>query len=294
MALLNALREWVETCDSEKCTEAHQSELHSMCAKWIHNSSDQIRNSDEHIPSNNYIEKWFKHSGEEKDRWGKIAWLQTESTFSGRLEEKHRAFETATNPEIRSPEGQLHNFLKRRFRWTFGRIAKKDLLIEEGRKQPQAHGDNNELDEFLFLDKETAKHWRTAFQQDHLNTKLIQDRLEEANAIEELDLKDGDWSLLLLLSKDLKPNEDGLEQQWETGGLPAGKTQRYERVNRLETRITGAAREALSSQFVKAADVDVLDVSVASRIMLKQLFQGAEQHAPEKFRARVFEIINGN
>jgi hypothetical protein len=283
MALIDALLEWLKTCDSAKCTEEHQSELHSMSANWFKNPKMNPR-----------IVNWFKYSNSERN-WGKVAWIQTEATFVGKLEEKHRAYENATRPEISSTEGQLHNFLKTRFVWDFGKFAKKDLLIEERRQQPPVPGDNNKRDELDPLDQETVYRWQTAFQQDEVNTNLIAERINETNVIQGLQLQDGDWSLLLLLSMDLKLNEASLSNEhWKTGGLPTGKTQRYQRRDGLLSQITGAARKALSSQFVEPKHVDVVDAFVASRMILKQLFQLAEQKAPEKFRARVFEIVNTN
>lgn len=280
-AWVGALYQWQETCDSTKCSAQNQGELHARACSWVGPKGGKLWN-------------WLQSKTNDPGNWGRIAWCETERSFLGKLEAKHSMFEKASKEEVRNPAAWVYDFLKKRCAWSFARVVDIDTKLERVSASPEPGQTIEELQE-----KASAHLYFTPSGDSDVPVDEICLRLEKARASEQLwsTLDLSQRALLHLWKKDIRLNDRNIQpEHWQAVGLPKGQAARYERKNRLintiQERAFALSRDSLATPWLKAKDVDPLEIRAACGILLKEVLARAEmQGFPEGFREAVFLAV---
>ena len=276
-----ALYQWQETCDSTKCSVQNQVELHTKARSWVGPKGGKVWN-------------WLQSKTNDPKDWGRIAWCETERSFVGKLEAKHSMFEKASAPDVRDPAAKVHEYLKQRCAWDFGRVVDVDTKLEGVSASPEPEQTSDELVENAF-----ARLHFTLSRESDVPVDEIRGWLETTGATETLwsTLALSQKALLYLWTKDIRLNDERIRpEHWEAVGLPRGQAARYVRWTNLITTVREQAftlsRDSLATPFVEAKDVDPLEVRTACSILLQGILARAEeQDFPENFREAVFLAV---
>ncbi len=277
-AWVTALYQWQETCDSTKCSVQNQDELHTKARSWVGSKGGKLWD-------------WLQSKTNDPRDWGRIAWCETERSFVGKLEAKHSMFEKASTPDVRHPAAKVYEFLKQRCAWDFGRVVDIDTRLERASVAPAP---DQTLDELV--EKASAQLYFTPSGDSDVPVEEIRLRLETAGVTERLwsSLELSQQALLYLWTKDIRLNDRKIQpEHWQAVGLPMGQAARYERrnqlINTIHERAFALSRDSLATPWLKAKDVDPLEIRAACGILLKEVLARAEnQIFPEVFRQAVF------
>lgn len=280
-AWVAALYQWQETCDSTKCSAQNQVELHAKARSWVGSQGGKMWN-------------WLQSKTNDPKNWGRIAWCETERSFVGKLEAKHSMFERASTPDVRDPAAMVHEFLKQRCAWDFGRVVDIDTRLE---RVSASFEPDQTLDELV--DKAPAHLDFTPSGDSDVPVDEIRLQLETAGATEKIwsSLELSQQALLYLWTRDIRLNDVRIQpEHWAAVGLPRGQAARYERRNRLiqtiQEKAFAISRDSLATPWLKAKDVDPLEIRAACGILLKEVLARAEkQDFPEVFRKAVFSAV---
>jgi hypothetical protein len=205
-------------------------------------------------------------------------------------------FERATAPDVRDPAAMVHEYLKQRCAWDFGRSVKIDTKLEGVSAAP---GHDQTPDEFV--EDALARFNFAPFPElySEQDEQRIRVQLKKTGAAEKLwsPLELSQWALLYLWTREIRLNDERIRpEHWDAVGLPKGQSARYERMNKLikmiQEGVFTVSRDSLATSFKNAKDVDPLDVQTACEILIQDIFVRAEeQNFPENFRDAVFSAV---
>jgi len=203
-------------------------------------------------------------------------------------------FEKASAPDVRDPAAKVHEYLKQRCAWDFGRVVDIDTRLERVSASPEPEQTSDEL-----LENASAHLYLTPSGDSDVPADEIRLRLETAGATEKLwsSLELSQQALLYLWTRDIRLNDRRIQpEHWAAVGLPRGQASRYERRNQLiqtiQEKAFALSRDSLATSWLKAKDVDPLEIRAACSILLQGVLTRAEmQSFPEDFHEAVFSAV---
>jgi hypothetical protein len=277
MALYNAFCEWVRLCDSGRCTEQVQQELHAAANRWPN-------------PAN---AEYVRQSGWPQEEMGRRLWLEVEITFKGVREEKLRRLENAHGDHLPTDrvEKNFNSFLRKRLNWELGARIKARGQI--------AATDQTADDDFMWAPA-ALQTWLEDRPDDPALIQEISERLQMVNAHETVSqwLSKGRRGTLFFVCEQIKLNDARFSQQnWRDIDLPGNQGERYAVMHHfkadLAKELHSIARASLATTFIRTEDVDVFEAQIGAQILLQHFFTQRATFLPENTR-QVFLQILGN